>query len=902
MNVLNKVTLQSLKKNKARTIVTIIGVMLSVSLICAATTFCYSMKNYTHNLIIHEFGNWHGSITTTEFQKYNDISSSNKVSKASYAQVLGYSKFDSKNPHKPYIYIMGGNMDKYCQMFTVDLISGHLPQNSNEIILPENFFSDGNVNYSIGDTIKLDIGNKISNEVPNIPSDDEVSNIYETLLPFSLTKNETVEIKETRTYTVVGTYKQPSWESSTTTAYTALTAPDKEFTNETVFKVYFKVNNGVNIEKFQKEINLDNVELNGLLLHIEKIPPYTEFTNMLIKLALIVIGIIMIGSIFLIYNAFAISVSDRTKQFGLLSSIGATKKQLRKTVLFEASSVSAIGIPLGIIVGISGIWITLLLIGDKFSSLFGNYNVPMKVCISWEAIAIAIIFSLITIFISAWIPSIRINKISAMEAIRQNMDIKTKNKLNKTSKLTYKLFGLPGVIASKHYKRSKRKYRTTVISLFISTVLFISASAFADYLFETTNNKISSLKYDLSLSIFNKDMNGKSPSEILKLLLSDKYVTDGAYVTSTKFDTSISNKYFTKGFLNLCDDQSDKSTKNIHCYMYFVNDAAFKKLLAKYNLKESDYFNHEQPLGIVLDSQHQYNPKTQKYEELNILKKGKCDITRFVPKKIEGYKYMYEKSKDDGILYCFYQNNNDKTDILEIPSSEAYTNLTLKLGKTITEAPFYIPDYSPIATIYPESSLEYFRSKQAMSSINKFDSIKFYLTSDKHATSYKNLDTILKTNDIPSDYLSDSSASTEKINNILTIIKVFSYGFIILISLIAATNVFNTISTNLNLRRKEFAMLKSVGMAQKDFDKMMNYECILYGSKALIFGLPVSSFITYFIYKVVNYSYETTYHLPLKAIGIATLSIFAVVFSTMLYSMNKIKKDNPIDALKNENL
>ena len=888
MNILNKVTLQSLKKNKARTIVTIIGVMLSVSLICAVTTFCYSMKNYTRNFTIDEYGDWHGYVTTTEFQKYNDISSSNKVSKSSYTQMLGYSKFDSKNPHKPYIYIMGSNIDKYCQMFTVDLISGHLPQNSNEIILPENFFSDSNVNYSIGDAIKLDIGERIFNEKLQVTDDSGIP------VPPPLTKNESLEIKETRTYTVVGTYKYPNWESFLSPSYTALTAPDKEFTNETVFNVYFKVNKGVNINKFQEESNLDSVVHNKPLLYIENIPPYTEFTNMLIKLALIVIGLIMIGSIFLIYNAFAISVSDRTKQFGLLSSIGATKKQLRKTVLFEASSVSAIGIPLGIIVGISGIWITLLLIGDKFSSLFENYNIPMKVCISWEAIAIAIIFSLITILISVWIPSRRINKVSAIEAIRQNMDIKSKNKPIKTSKLTYKLFGLPGVIASKHYKRSKRKYRTTVISLFISIVLFISASAFADYLVEAANKKISSSKYDLSLWMDNKDMNGKNPSEILKLLLSDKYITDGAYVTSELFNTSISNEYLTEDYLNLIDGRSEERI----CNMCFVNDAAFKKLLTKYNLKESDYFNHEQPLGIALDNQQQYNPNTNKFEKLNILKKGKCDITCFIPKKIEGYKYMYEASRDDGILCCFYQNNNDKTDILEIPSSEAYTNLTLKTGKIITETPFYIPNSNLITTIYPESSLEYF----PMGLINKLHNTEFYLTSDKHAASYKNLEVLLKANDVPSDSLYDSRVFSEKTNNILIIIKVFAYGFIILISLIAAANVFNTISTNLNLRRREFAMLKSVGMSQKDFDKMMNYECILYGSKALIFGLPVSTLITYLIYKVVNSSYEITYHLPLKAIGIATLSVFAVVFSTMLYSMNKIKKDNPIDALKNENL
>ncbi len=886
MNVLNKVTLQSLKKNKTRTTVTIIGVMLSVSLICAITTFCYSMKNYAHNFIIHETGDWHDSITTTEFQKYNDISNSNQVSKVSYAQVLGYSKIDSKNSHKPYIHIMGGNMDEYCQMFTVDLISGHLPQNSNEIILPENFFYDGNVNYSIGDTIKLDIGYRIIDEMPLVQNTKFFDN------------DETFEIKETRTYTVVGTYKYPSWESPTAPAYTALTAPDKEFTNETVFNVYFKVNKGVNIKKIEEELNLYDTTHNMPLLSIESIPPYTQATNMLIKLALIVIGLIMIGSIFLIYNAFAISVSDRTKQFGLLSSIGATKKQLRKTVLFEALSVSAIGIPLGIIVGISGIWITLLLIGDKFSNLFGNYNVPMKVCISWEAIAIATIFSLITIFISAWIPSRRINKVSAIESIRQNMDIKSKNKPSKTPKLTYKLFGLPGVIASKHYKRSKRKYRTTVISLFISIVLFISASALTDYLFEIASYEMPPSKYDLSLQMDNKDMNGKNPSEILKLLLSDKYVTDGAYVTYTYFDTSISNEYFTEDYLNLHDH---KSIKNIECSTCFVNDATFKKLLAKYNLKESDYFNHEQPLGIVLDNHHQYNSNTNKTEKLNILK-DKCDIPCLVPKEIEGYKYMYTKPKDNGTLYCLYQNNNDETDILEIPYNEAHTNLTLKTGKTITEAPFYIPNNATITTIYPESSLEYVYSMQFESLRNRFDFTNFYLTSDKHAASYENLDAVLKANDVYRYSFYDSSAPIEKTNNILTIIKVFSYGFIILISLIVAANVFNTISTNINLRRREFAMLKSVGMSQKDFDKMMNYECILYGSKALIFGLPVSALVTYLIYKAVRSSYETTYHLPLTAIGIATLSIFAVVFSTMLYSMNKIKKDNPIDALKNENL
>ena len=150
--------------------------------------------------------------------------------------------------------------------------------------------------------------------------------------------------------------------------------------------------------------------------------------------------------------------------------------------------------------------------------------------------------------------------------------------------------------------------------------------------------------------------------------------------------------------------------------------------------------------------------------------------------------------------------------------------------------------------------------------------------------------------------LYDVAEQEESERNIVTIIRVFSYGFIVLISLIAAANVFNTISTNISLRRREFAMLKSVGMTQKGFNKMMNFECLLYGSRALLYGLPVSCGVTYLIYLAVMEGMETKFHLPWTAIGIATLSVFLVVFVTMMYSMSKIKKDNPIDALKNENL
>ena len=201
--------------------------------------------------------------------------------------------------------------------------------------------------------------------------------------------------------------------------------------------------------------------------------------------------------------------------------------------------------------------------------------------------------------------------------------------------------------------------------------------------------------------------------------------------------------------------------------------------------------------------------------------------------------------------------------------------------------------------IYPYSMLE---SVVPEAALNQFRNTEYFLTSSDHTASFENLATMLTENGLSSRQLFDYAANAETNRNVVTIIRVFAYGFIVLISLIAAANVFNTISTNISLRRREFAMLKSVGMTQKGFRRMMNYECLLYGSKALLLGLPVSCGITYLIYRAVTTAYETSFHLPWAAIGIAVLSVFLVVFATMMYSMSKVKKDNPIDALKNENL
>ena len=908
MNVFNKVTLESLKKNRTRTVVTIIGIMLSAAMICASTTFVSSMQNFVLRCEIYSSGDWHGAVYDAAYKDYEDIRDSGKVSSAAYAQVLGYAKIDSANEHKPYLYVLGGDAASgYFETMPVHLLLGTLPKDPTEIILPEHLTSNGKVNYKLGDTVTLDVGDRTL-DGRRLGQDTPVYT-YDSETQVEIMSGERLENTEPRTYTVVGIYERPTFEDYSAPGYTALTAADTKSADQAPIHCYFKLHKPAGVYDFMKEMGYTQeyrYAYNTKVLLYSGTAPFDSFLTAFYSLAAIIIALIVFGSVSLIYNAFSISVSERTRQFGLLSSVGATRKQLRRMVLFEALAVSIVGIPLGILVGIGGIGITLLLIGDKFFSIV-RVDIPMRLCVSWQAVVIAAVIALVTVLISAWIPSKRATRVSAVEAIRQSMDIKVSGRPVRTSKLAYKLFGLPGVLAGKHYKRNRKKYRTTVVSLFMSIVLFVSATAFTDYMMESAEGGLASDQFDLIYAAESDASSAMTPDALLELLFSESNVTGGTYTKKQFLQGDISREYVTAMYADRFADfgmeREDAAPKElgISGYLYFVADAEFNRLLEKYNLKESDYYDRDKPLGIALDRNIELDRRLEKYVTLDTLQGDGCVIEGLYYVEIDGYYRKDSRIDENGNKVVLYQSRDNENDIIGLPYEESFAKYTLRSEKTIEEAPFFVSRSTPVAInmIYPYSMLE---SVVPEAALNQFRNTEYFLTSSDHTASFENLATVLTENGLSSRQLFDYAANAETNRNVVTIIRVFAYGFIVLISLIAAANVFNTISTNISLRRREFAMLKSVGMTQKGFSRMMNYECLLYGSKALLLGLPVSCGITYLIYRAVKTAYETSFHLPWAAIGIAVLSVFLVVFATMMYAMRKVKKDNPIDALKNENL
>lgn len=900
MNVLHKVTLQSLRKNKTRTVVTIIGIILSAAMICAVTTFASSCLNYARETVIYSQGNWHGSQQKTQLQTCENICASEKVEEAVYLQQLGYAFAQGcENPFKPYIYVLGAGAGVE-HVLPIHITSGRYPASPTELLLPEHLYSNGNVKYALGDTLTLELGERVLDGYTL--TQDSPCYIYEQ--GDEVWNGETLEPRETRSYTVVGFYERLKYdlELVTSPGYTAITLADQPLSHGYEYDVYFRMADPGQTYSFMWGQALEGIVNTDLLMYSGTFA-LNGLSSLLYSLAAIVILLIMFGSVALIYNAFSISVSDRTKQFGLLSSVGATRRQLRRMVLTEAMMVSLIGIPLGILAGIGGIGITLMIIGDKFRSI--GFPLDMHLSVSPAAIVIAVIVAVVTVLISAWIPSSRATRVSAVEAIRLNRDVTAKPREVRTFGLSYKLFGLPGMLAKKYYKRSRKKYRATVLSLFMSVVLFVSASSFTDYLMEVASNGFASVGYDLSVYISEDEFEAFPPGELLEAMKEETSVTGGAYIHERYTNIQLQSADLTQEGMdfirNNFGSSEDPLVFRAQAIVTFVDDEAFLALLAEEGLDPKLFFDPDRPLAIAMDGANAINLRTQKFETVTLYQNDTFQVMSRKEKVIPGYTCAGEATDPEGLpalVYIPVDGPKSEEARLYVPAEEGYADTQLNIGAVLTRKAYFVRDTYGVRFVYPVSLAEQVFSDVSAEERNFY----FMLTSSSHPESYKAVEKLLEDRGFNGKALQNYAQEEESERNIVTIIRVFSYGFNVLISLIAAANVFNTVSTNIGLRRRDFAMLRSVGMTPKGLRRMMGYECLLYGSRALLYGLPTACGVTYLIYGAIMEGYETTFRLPWKALGIASLSVFLVVGATMMYAIHKVKQDNPIDALRNENL
>ena len=617
--------------------------------------------------------------------------------------------------------------------------------------------------------------------------------------------------------------------------------------------------------------------------------------------------IIMIASVSLIHNAFSISVSERTKQFGLLKSAGATKKQILRSVFFEAGLLCIIGIPIGIICGIAGIGITLNLLGKQFAVIITSSESvnTLKMHISAVSVIIAIAVTVITVFISALIPALKAVRITVLQALKQNESTGLKRKNVKVNPVMAKVFGFEGTLADKNFKRNKRKQRVTIFSIAVSTALFVAVNSFTSYMSASLNVYKSNSEADLSMTI-EKDTLAKGFKNVDDALKEFKGVDNIDDASYSLYDNAVAeikisdvNKDYLEQLKKNDADKMDekKGIIRMDAMVYYVEDNKFNSFIKKNNLKNDS--------TLVWQHLIMYNDDEQKNYSYDVLKSD-ADIKLYRAKEKKGFSVdivtSYKKLEQS---YCLDENSNDEDDreleFKKYSGKDAFVSQDVKVVKCDMELPLAVGDMSEQSTI--TIVRPYSEAKNVPAGVVKNNMYRFCFKAKKHLDAHENLYTFttrkLGGREV---YVFDDTQNKETSNALVLIINVFSYGFIILISLIVVANVFNTISTNILLRRQEFAMLKSVGMTKKGLNKMMNYECAFYGIKGLIFGMIAAVLFTYAMYRVMGNGFNVEFYIPIQSVVVVIVSIFVVVFASMIYTMKKIKKDNVIETLRNENI
>lgn len=565
--------------------------------------------------------------------------------------------------------------------------------------------------------------------------------------------------------------------------------------------------------------------------------------QVLYTIGTIVIVIIVISSVFVIRNSFSISVAEKNRQYGMLASVGATSKQIKKNVLFEGLSIGLIAIPLGILLGIVAIMILLQVVNYLLSDMFVA-GLNLEYSISIIPIIASIIISLITIYLSCLIPAIRASKISPIESIRGNNDIKLKPRKIKTPKFIKKVFGIGGVIASKNLKRSKKKYRTTVISIVVSIFIFISLSSIL-----TLGTKVTTLYYtDFKFNMFVSGGDKTIYEEIAKLDNVDNY----AYFYEKGLDINF-EKYSSEFGKQVLGD-----IENGGILLAIYNNEYFKQYIKELGISEENY----KKAAILIDDVILYN----------------ADNTRTVDR-------IYNIQSGD-----------------EITITDSSKEKSFVITKTTTERPMGLENTyydSGIIVVSQDFLEEVFGEKLDETYI--LDDLLIYSEEDEILEN--TINDLIKQNENYSELaVYNYNTAVEQQKRIILVVAIFLYGFITVISLIGVTNIFNTITTNMILRSKEFAMLKSIGMTKKEFNRMIRLESIMYGLKALIIGIPLGILGSYFIYKAFALDTDFGYSLPIVPIIISIVFVFIIVGITMKYSLNKINKQNIIETIRKDNI
>ena len=934
MNLMKTLTLKNLKLNRKRTIVTIVGIILATALLSALVTlvssFQYSMIEYQKQ----KDGDFHVKFSNVKMSELSEFKNNRNIESTFETMGMGFANLDGcKNEDKPYAYVMAtdeAGFERGC----FKLIEGRMAKNEDEIVIPRHLKTNGRIDIKVGDEITLDVGKRYDSNTEGVISENCAYEHEAETLTDTVTKHYKVvgimerpgygmEDYSAAGYTFVtysdelaaidnGTKSEASEADTTLTVYSRYTKKalrNKDAVTADIIgvdeKLFAKANNSSvemsaeESDRFLKEMENAkyDIYMNGYLINYECVFPIDGSFKALFTVAAVVALIIILTSVYCIKNSFNISITEKIRQYGMLASVGATRRQIKSSVKTEAAMLGVVGIPVGTM---SGILASLILVKVVNALSAGWLNVALSFHTSLPALILAVILSIATIYFSATGSARRAAKVTPLEAIRNTKEIKIKSAKLKTPAIIGRIWGIGGVISYKNIKRNNKKYRTTVTSIVICSVTFIVISYFMSMAFSVVGMSYASADYNIGINMScKKDIDIEKFSKLLSGI-------EGAedYLVGAGYDFDVDKPEYTKEYGEYCRQLYDDSEDVSQMFLITVlDDKSYDKYASDAGIKNA-------AAGAILVNKctfDVYNENSSKYvkKEMELYKYKAGDTIEC------GYNVYDDASSDDnaveGDTESGTEDNSGYVDEETINNGVRKT-VDVTIAGVTDKVPIGYKGYSNTLLFMNQKGFEslWGDGKNGNEIKPGYASYLAYVVAE-NADEYQ--DTFEKeTEGNPeysqiSFYVSNLDKQMRDEKSLFTLLGVFAYGLIVVIALIGITNIINTLSTGMELRSREFATLRSIGMTDKQFVGMVRLESVFISVKALVIGVPLGILISYLLCVMMNRMDDAIiYEPPYKAIILCILVVIMLIYAIMKLSMTKLRHNNIIETIKNENL
>lgn len=883
MSITKKLALRHLKQNKTRSVLTVLGITISVVMLTVIFTCATSFAHYYGERAINTNGNWHFFVKTDYESAKKYLLSDSSLKDIGFEKDLSTEEQSYKIYSDKANYIRTGTIYQGDAQYIKDTVTckydGALPKSDNEIMVEQSLIKNNGLELKIGDEIKIAVGSRLKGDF--------------VILPIKGNYQFGERFEKDETFKVVGILhdNEPTERGAIIRGMSDLKSKNLvaygKLKRITPFS-YTKINGVFDKFGFTKKKRAFNVGENTgflnsrLAFSIDKnnLPQVLKLT----AIGIVVFAVIFVSSFAMIYNSFALSVGEQIKYLGMLSSVGATRKQKKKTLYFEGAILGGIGIILGIVLGLLTTFISQSAMNAKIMTIMEGYNDNIKYSthISLWVLCLIVILAALTVFVSIISPVQKAARITAIDAIRKTDEIKRKGKI-RTPFIITKLFGFEGDIAFKNLRRNGRKSRTIIACICICAVLFLSCNYFCETFKEASN-----LDYELPYQLtFQYSAESKAQLEKARnYLKTNKRVKRfysiweawysilrgdiNPYDNSRLYDMSFQNESI------FVDKYKFIATQDITYTAHLLDDEDFNALCKKNGIDYKKYYSPDKDGSIKTIVINGIDRNDEPIFNNNLLGKtiGCYDI--------DSEKTERENKLDENGNQVYFYYKTGCTSIYKFCDFIKYDKDNPICNLDSSGVAFYAPK-----CVYDKYS----------------DDDSFYFDYGIETDEPYKVEKELK------DYLSENEAEGDVYNNynwmmkeksIISAVQFLSYAFILLITLITVFNIINTMTAQIAGRKKELAMLKSVGMTPKEFKKTLIFESMFYGLFGLLFGVPLSLVINRVVGYIISKDNPIPFSVNIWLYLIACVAVFVIIGLTMIYSLKLIKNNSIIDSLKDD--